>query len=85
MLCGIETEGSARSLGSQATERHREAGQRGWTVRLRHCEQPFSNPPDEYLLSYALPFGMPVGKRQNVGTIQGRICDAQRPDQPGLA
>jgi len=38
-----------------------------------------------YMLSYAIPIGVPLGKRTDVGRIRGRIYDAQQPDRRGLA
>ena len=87
---GVNWGQNALSAGGYSTQwevfaRSARPGERGWCLRLRHSYQPFSDTPDDYTLSYSLPLGIPVGKRRRVGTIQGRIYDAQKPDQPGLA
>ncbi len=38
-----------------------------------------------YVLSYTIPFGIPLSKRKKAGAIRGRVFDATLPNKPGLA
>jgi hypothetical protein len=40
---------------------------------------------DTYAVSYAIPLSIPAGRKESVGAIAGKVFDAARPDQPGIA
>ncbi|MBU1936668.1 hypothetical protein KKG05_04655, partial [bacterium] len=38
-----------------------------------------------YILSYDIPLGVPVGKQRRLGSVKGKICDAEDPEQKGVS
>lgn len=37
-----------------------------------------------FFVSYSIPWAMPVGLKGNIGSLRGKIYDAQKPDKPGI-
>ncbi len=58
---------------------------RTWTLRLRRSDQSTRDPETAVLLSYAIPWDIPVSRRQSIGIIKGRVYDADKPGNPGIA
>lgn len=58
------------------------AGVAAVAARYRLDRAPL--PEHSGLLSVSLPVGAPVGRRTDVGRVEGRVYDADRPGNPGL-
>jgi len=56
------------------------------SIEARHLDyrEPELKDNTSILVAYAVPFGMPVGKRTDVAVLRGRIYDSEAPGQPGL-
>ena len=53
-------------------------------LEVRHNTGDWWEDETSYMLAYTIPLGLPVAKKKNVGSIRGRVYDAEAPGQPGL-
>lgn len=66
-----------------ATVVYHDPSERVWAVRLRNSDRTLTS-DTSFLLSCTIPFGIPVARRKNVGSIHGRIFDAESPEGQGV-
>jgi len=53
-------------------------------LEARHNTCDWWEDETSYMLAYTIPLGLPVAKKKNIGSIRGRVYDAEAPGQPGL-
>ncbi len=54
------------------------------TLEMRHNTGDWRDDETSYVLAYTIPLGLPISKK-SVGSIRGRVYDAEAPGQPGVA
>lgn len=54
-------------------------------LEARHNTGEWRDDETCYQLAYTIPLGLPVAKKKNIGSIRGRVYDAEAPGQPGVA
>lgn len=49
-----------------------------WTFQMRRYDWEYGEYTEtDYMLSYSIPLGIPVGKKKSLGAVSGRVFDAQ--------
>ncbi|MHB1190307.1 MAG: hypothetical protein ACYC08_05635, partial [Armatimonadota bacterium] len=56
-----------------------------WTLHLRQADRSGGEKDSVFMLSYSLPWDIPVSRKSNIGTIRGRVYDGETPDRRGIA
>ncbi len=51
-------------------------------LRFRHLGGGYG--ASAFLLSYEMPWGLPIAKKKDRGTIKGRVYDSEKPGEPGI-
>ncbi len=57
--------------------------ERVWSLRLRNSDRTAAS-ETAIQLSYTIPFGIPIARKKNLGSIYGRVYDAESPEKPGI-
>jgi hypothetical protein len=78
----LSTRGKNRQF--YATAIYRADDDRYWTLRLRNSNQSLGSEAS-YLLSYTLRWGLPITRKTSLGSIRGKVYDAEKPGKPGIA
>lgn len=53
-------------------------------VKYRWYQYKNKQSDNAFLVSYSIPFGIPVGKKKGLGVLKGRVFDGERPDKSPL-
>lgn len=54
-------------------------------IQAEHDRGEWREDKTSYMLTYTIPFGLPVSKKKNVGSIKGFIYDEKAPDKHGIS
>lgn len=65
--------------------RHRLPNAHEVQLEVRHNTRELWEDETRYSLVYAIPLSLPVSKKKTVGSIRGRVYDAEVPGRPGVA
>ncbi|MHB0937187.1 MAG: carboxypeptidase regulatory-like domain-containing protein [Armatimonadota bacterium] len=76
---------SLRSYQGQLSARYRLEGDRAWELQVLALHSANGNNSQSYMLSYSLPIDLKVGRKKNIGQIQGQVYDPGQPGNPGVA
>jgi len=53
-------------------------------LRFRHLAGASESNAASFLISYEMPWGLPIAKKENTGVIKGRIYGSENPGNPGI-
>ena len=55
-----------------------------WDLRFRRVDRSLTGSDSGIMVSWVIPWGIPVGKKKDLGTIRGKVYDADDPARPGM-
>jgi len=68
----------------QLSARYLLPGDRAWELRVLTGSPAGGKRSVDYLLSYAVPIGLPLPRQKANGGVSGEVFDARLPEQPGI-